>query len=192
MAGIIDFPTVVQVALDRFGDLLPNEPQRRHCAEYLTGLFVAERKNVSGINREFAQTTDQSCLNASSPMPIGTGILQSFDIKGESTSVLTSCKAEVSHDPFAGPVVFRDVVHGPRQGRAQGFPEDRPTGLADGRQPLKGPVIRMALPQLSHPQAVRQQGEVHVPRLALRVPPLTIPQPQLLHAIPTKGLCSSP
>jgi DDE superfamily endonuclease len=63
MAGIIDFPTVVQVALDRFGDLLPNEPQRRHFAEYLTGLFVAERKNVSGINREFAQTTDQSCLN---------------------------------------------------------------------------------------------------------------------------------
>ena len=63
MAGIIDFPTVVQEALRHFGDLLPNEPQRRHFAEYLTGLFVAERKNVCGINREFAQTTDQSCLN---------------------------------------------------------------------------------------------------------------------------------
>jgi hypothetical protein len=63
MAGIIDFPQIVQQALQDFGDLLPNEPQRRHFAEYLTGLFVAERKNVSGINREFAQTTDQSCLN---------------------------------------------------------------------------------------------------------------------------------
>ena len=63
MAGIIDFPTVVQEALRHFGDLLPNEPQRRHFAEYLTGLFVAERKSVCGINREFAQTTDQSCLN---------------------------------------------------------------------------------------------------------------------------------
>jgi DDE superfamily endonuclease len=63
MAGIIDFPTIVQEALDYFADLLPNEPQRRHFAEYLTGLFVAERKNVCGINREFAQTTDQSCLN---------------------------------------------------------------------------------------------------------------------------------
>src|SRR5205809_4951480 len=63
MAGIIDFPTVVHEALERFGDLLPNEPQRRHFAEYLTGLFVAQRKNVSGINREFAHTTDQSCLN---------------------------------------------------------------------------------------------------------------------------------
>jgi hypothetical protein len=29
----------------------------------LTGLLVAEKKNVSGINAEFAQTTDQSCLN---------------------------------------------------------------------------------------------------------------------------------
>jgi hypothetical protein len=63
MAAIIDFPTIVQDALRDFGDLLPNEPQRRHFAEYLTGLFVADRKNISGINREFAQTTDQSCLN---------------------------------------------------------------------------------------------------------------------------------
>ena len=63
MAAIVDFPTLVQDALRDYGDLLPNEPQRRHFAEYLTGLFVADRKNISGINREFAQTTDQSCLN---------------------------------------------------------------------------------------------------------------------------------
>jgi hypothetical protein len=63
MAGIIEFPQVVNEALEVFADLLPNEPQRRHFAEYLTGLFVAQRKNVSGINREFAHTTDQSCLN---------------------------------------------------------------------------------------------------------------------------------
>ena len=63
MAGILGYPQVVEEALREFGDLLPNEPQRRHFADYLTGLFVAERKNVSGINREFARTTDQSCLN---------------------------------------------------------------------------------------------------------------------------------
>jgi hypothetical protein len=63
MAGIIDYPHVVQEALRDFGDLLPNEPQRRHFAEYLTGLFVAARKNVSAINREFAHAGDQSCLN---------------------------------------------------------------------------------------------------------------------------------
>lgn len=63
MAGIVEFPQIVRDALRTFGDLLPNEPQRRHFAEYLTGLLVADRKNVSAINREFAQTTDQSCLN---------------------------------------------------------------------------------------------------------------------------------
>jgi DDE superfamily endonuclease len=63
MAGIIEYPQVVQDALDQFGDLFPNEPQRRHFADYLTGLFVAARKNVLAITREFAQPTDQSCLN---------------------------------------------------------------------------------------------------------------------------------
>ncbi len=63
MAGIVAYPQVVQEALRLFADLLPNEPQRRHFAEYLTGLYVADRKNVTAINREFAQTTDPSCLN---------------------------------------------------------------------------------------------------------------------------------
>jgi hypothetical protein len=63
MAGIIDYPQVVQEALQEFGDLFANVPQRRHFAEYLTGLYVAARKTVAGINAEFACTTDQSCLN---------------------------------------------------------------------------------------------------------------------------------
>jgi hypothetical protein len=63
MPGIIEFPKVVQDALDQYGDLFANQCQRRHLAEYLTGLFVAQRKTVSGIHDEFAQTTDQSCLN---------------------------------------------------------------------------------------------------------------------------------
>ncbi len=63
MPGIIEFPTIVQQAVEQFGALFANEPERRHFGEYLTGLLVAEKKNVSGINAEFAQTTDQSCLN---------------------------------------------------------------------------------------------------------------------------------
>ena len=63
MPGIIEFPKVVQDALAQYGDLFSNECQRRHFAEYLTGLFVAERKTVLGIHGEFAETTDQSCLN---------------------------------------------------------------------------------------------------------------------------------
>jgi hypothetical protein len=49
--------------VNEFGDLFANEPERRHFAEYLTGLMIAERKTVLGMNREFADTTDQSCLN---------------------------------------------------------------------------------------------------------------------------------
>jgi Transposase DDE domain len=63
MPAIVEFPTVVQEAVAQFGSHFANEPERVHFAEYLTGLFVAEKKNVSGINREFAVTTDQSCLN---------------------------------------------------------------------------------------------------------------------------------
>ena len=48
MPGIVEFPKVVQDALDHYGDLFGNECQRRHFAEYLTGLFVAERKTVLG------------------------------------------------------------------------------------------------------------------------------------------------
>ena len=63
MPAIIVFPSVVQDLLASYGDLFANPPERCHFAEYLTGLFIAERKTVSGINREFAVTTDQSCLN---------------------------------------------------------------------------------------------------------------------------------
>ena len=63
MPTIVDFPTIVKDAVNVFGEVFANEPERRHFAEYLTGLMVAEKKTVSGINREFVVTTDQSCLN---------------------------------------------------------------------------------------------------------------------------------
>ena len=63
MPAIVEFPTVVRDAVAQFGDFFANDCQRRHFAEYLTGLFVAGRKTVLGIHEEFAHTTDQSCLN---------------------------------------------------------------------------------------------------------------------------------
>src|SRR4028119_1394135 len=63
MPGIIEFPKLIQDTIARYSDLFANECQRRHFAEYLTGLFVAQRKTVLGIHDEFAETTDQSCLN---------------------------------------------------------------------------------------------------------------------------------
>src|SRR3990172_9224984 len=63
MPAIVDYPTVVKEVLDVFAPQFANEPERRHFAEYLTGRMIAPQKNVSAINREFAATTDQSCLN---------------------------------------------------------------------------------------------------------------------------------
>jgi hypothetical protein len=63
MPGIVEYPKLIQDALEHYADLFDNECQRRHFAEYLTGLFVAERKTVLGIHHEFARTTGQSCLN---------------------------------------------------------------------------------------------------------------------------------
>ena len=57
MPAIVEFPQVVREAVDELGELLSCEPQRRHFAEYLTGLMVATNKTVTGINGEFAETT---------------------------------------------------------------------------------------------------------------------------------------
>jgi DDE superfamily endonuclease len=59
----VDFPSIVQDAVDVFGDLLATEPARRHVAEYLTGLMVAEKQTVSGIKGACVVTTDPSCLH---------------------------------------------------------------------------------------------------------------------------------
>ena len=63
MPGIIAFLTVVEKAVDEFGWVFSNTPERWPSSEYLTGHMMAERKNGSAINAEFAQATDQSCLN---------------------------------------------------------------------------------------------------------------------------------
>jgi hypothetical protein len=63
MLAIVEFPSVVRRAMKDFGDRFWCEPQRKHFAEYLTGLMIAENKTVTGTNGEFVQTTDQSCLN---------------------------------------------------------------------------------------------------------------------------------
>lgn len=62
MSAIVEIPHVVDDSIDHFADLFANKPQRRHFAEYLTGLMVASNKTVSGIQAEFANITDQSCL----------------------------------------------------------------------------------------------------------------------------------
>lgn len=63
MPTILEVPKVVAEIVEQFADLFGNEPQRRHFAEYVTGLIVSTNKTVSGIQAGFVETTDQSCLN---------------------------------------------------------------------------------------------------------------------------------
>ena len=63
MPAIVRFPEVVEQALVALAPCFPDQRQRRHLGEYLTGLYIAQRKTVNGINSEFVNTTDQSCLN---------------------------------------------------------------------------------------------------------------------------------
>ena len=63
MPAIIDFPQVIKDVLPQFADCFSCDPQRKHLAEYLTGLMVASKKSVNGMTGEFVDTTDQSCWN---------------------------------------------------------------------------------------------------------------------------------
>jgi hypothetical protein len=63
MPAIVQFPDVVETALAELGYLFSNKNQRQHLAEYLTGLYIASRKTVNGIQSEFLEAADQSCLN---------------------------------------------------------------------------------------------------------------------------------
>lgn len=63
MPAIVEFPQVVLNALSEFAYIFANEPQRKHFAEYFTGMMIAQNKTITGINSGFAQTTDQSCRN---------------------------------------------------------------------------------------------------------------------------------
>jgi len=61
---IISSPKIVQNALDEFfAPLFKNKPQRKHLANYLTGLMISENKTVAGMSAEMPNASDQSCLN---------------------------------------------------------------------------------------------------------------------------------
>ena len=168
MPGIIEFPKLVQDALAQYGDLFANECQRRHFAEYLTGLFVAERKTVLGINGEFAQTTDQSCLNrflTDAAWDVEALNQRRLDVLQEDPStrysdqgVIPIDNTLIDHDGHVDP--RRRLVLGPRRGAEQ----DRP-GL-----PLRQLRLhqRQALPPGVPP--LPQAGD-------LRGPEGAVPQP---------------
>ena len=93
---------------------------------------------------------------------------------------------------FIGLLPSGDLFDRPGERRPQGLFEHRPTGFADGHQPMERPFLRTALLQLAHEQTVRQHDQVHVPGLALGITQLTITHPELLLAVPMKGLRTRP
>jgi len=69
------------------------EPQRRHFAEYLTGLMIAHNKTITRLNGEFAETTDQSCLNR---------FITEVDWKAEDSAGPNRCAVRrLAHPPHA-------------------------------------------------------------------------------------------
>ena len=61
---IITPPNIVQNAFDEFlAPLFDNRPQRKHLANYLTGLMIASNKTIAGMTQEMPNASDQSCLN---------------------------------------------------------------------------------------------------------------------------------
>src|SRR6185436_15664221 len=87
---------------------------------------------------------------------------------------------------------FLGTLHDPFERFAQGFTQDLPTGLADGRQAHLSPLLRTVVSQLAHQSRVRQDDQMHVPCLAKAVPELTLAHPQMLLPVPMEGLCSCP
>jgi len=61
---IIQPPAIVQNVLDEIlAPIFANEPQRKHLANYTTGLMIANNKTVAGMTEEMPNASDQSCLN---------------------------------------------------------------------------------------------------------------------------------
>ena len=61
---IIEAPTIIKRMInEHFSSLFKKEPQRKHLANYLTGLMISPNKTVAGMTNELPNASDQSCLN---------------------------------------------------------------------------------------------------------------------------------
>src|SRR6266540_17611 len=93
---------------------------------------------------------------------------------------------------FGQTLPLLNLLNHPGDRLAQGFAQHGTTGLADGRQACLSPFLRTVVPQLCHQGAIRQEDEIHVPRLALTFPELTVAHTQMLLPVPMEGLCPRP
>lgn len=95
-------------------------------------------------------------------------------------------------DTIEIPVITFDAFDDPLDCIAEGLSQYRHAGLSDGRQTFPCPLIRTALPQLTHQDAVRQEDHIHVAGLTTAVPELTFAHAQMLLAVPMEALRPCP
>ena len=89
-------------------------------------------------------------------------------------------------------MVYRKSIKNPVDNTPQRLGFHRTTGFADGRQRPPSPVLRTTLLQRAHEETLRCTDERHVAGLPLAAAHLTVSQPQLLLAVPMKGLGPCP
>jgi hypothetical protein len=90
------------------------------------------------------------------------------------------------------PLIHFSTFYHPLQGLTKTLVQYRSAGLSNGRQTFQCPRTRMALLQLRHQDAVRQEDHVHVAGLTTATPKLTFTHAQMLLAIPMEAFRACP
>ena len=88
--------------------------------------------------------------------------------------------------------MFRDFGECPADGSRQCIAKHAAAGVADGGNESGRPSLYTVALHVRQQQAVRKEDEVGVPGLALAASQLTVSEPQMLLAVPVKGLRSGP
>ena len=88
--------------------------------------------------------------------------------------------------------MFGNFVDRPANGSCQRVAKHATAGVADGGDESGGPSLYTVALHMRQQQAVRKEDEVGVPGLALAASQLTVSEPQMLLAVPMKGLRSGP
>lgn len=88
--------------------------------------------------------------------------------------------------------MFCDFVDRPSNGSCQRVAKHATAGITDRGNESGGPFLYTVALHLRQQQAVRKEDEVGMPGLALATSQLTVSEPQMLLAVPMKGLRSGP
>lgn len=98
----------------------------------------------------------------------------------------------MSLNSFMTPAFISGTFNRPTNRLPQCLAQDTATGFPDGGHHPTSPFTHTALLHLPDQQSVRQEDEIQVPGLALATSQLTLAHPEMLLAVPMKGLGPCP